>query len=149
MSNNKRVRNLAVSKELWDTSEVIRDEQKHFWSRTTKEVSFPRDLSMQRRRLVYLEWPLPDACAMKYRTRLLWQASLEHRRLVVPCWSPIRCYAACELGRYMNRLGVHCDTSKFQIVRLPMNRGHPYTDRGSDRPIIDKGPLDRLFKRVL
>ena len=45
---NKRVRNLAVRKEPWDISEVIRDKQKHSWARTTtelKEVFFPRDLS--------------------------------------------------------------------------------------------------------
>ena len=42
---NKRVRNLAVSKEPWDISEVIRDKQKHSCARTTKEVFFLHGLS--------------------------------------------------------------------------------------------------------
>ena len=41
----KQVQNLAVNKEQWDISEVIRDKQKDSWARTTKEVFFPRDLS--------------------------------------------------------------------------------------------------------
>ena len=71
---NKRVRNLAVSKEPWDISEVIRD--KHGINKNIpglgpqKKYSFCAT-SAAEIRLVYLEWPLTDACANEIPNSLI------------------------------------------------------------------------------
>ena len=73
--DNKRVQNLAVSREPWDISEVIRD--KHRINKSIpglgpqKTYSSVATSAQQLRRLVYLGWPLTDACANEIPNSLI------------------------------------------------------------------------------
>ena len=69
---NKRVRNLAVSKEPWDISEVIRD--KHGINKNIPGLGRKRSILLarpQQLRFVYPEWPLTDACANEIPNSLI------------------------------------------------------------------------------
>ena len=64
-TDNKRVRNLAVSSAPWDISEVIRDKHginKNIpWLGPQKKYSSHASSAAEKACLV--EWPLTDACA--------------------------------------------------------------------------------------
>ena len=72
-SINKRVQNLAVSKEPWDISEVIRD--KHGINKNIPGLGPQKKYSsrwpQQLRRFVYPKWPLTDACSNEIPNSLL------------------------------------------------------------------------------